>query len=114
MLIENRNVRQEPGLRRRWFEDDGLELVVWEDAAGAVEGFQLCRLEHALTWRRDAGFTHARIDEGDTNPWKNLTPVLVPNGVVPWAEFTEKFRAGSATLEKNLRELVLARLATRA
>ena len=57
MLRENRNVRQEPGHRRRWFEDDGLELIVWLDGADEVEGFQLCRAGRALTWRRDVGFT---------------------------------------------------------
>ena len=111
MLRENRNVRQEPGHRRRWFEDDGLELIVWLDGADEVEGFQLCRAGRALTWRRDVGFTHARVDEGDETPLKNLTPVLVPGTTVPWTDLMADFRAGSATLEAGLRDFVLQRLA---
>ena len=54
MLSEFIGVRQEEvGLRRRWFEDDGMELVVWYDATGAVDGFQILYdrddSEHALT-----------------------------------------------------------------
>ena len=113
MLTENRNVRQEPGHHRRWFEGDGLELIVWQDAHTAVDGFQLCRAGQALTWRRGAGFVHTRVDEGDETPLKNLTPVLVPDGPVPWAELTAQFRAASATLEAGLRELILARLAAK-
>ena len=113
MLTENRHVRQEPGHRRRWFEDDGLELIVWLDAQDGVEGFQLCHSGQALTWRRGQGFTHARVDEGDETPLKNLAPVLVPNGAVPWAGVTEKFRACSGTLEARLRGLILERLSAR-
>ena len=113
MLAENHRVRQEPGHRRRWFEHDGLELIVWLDAQAAVEGFQLCRDGHALTWRRGSGFAHARIDEGDDGPLKNLTPILIPNGAVPWAEVTEEFRSCSDSLEAGLRQLVLGRLAAR-
>ena len=111
MFTENRNVRQEPGHRRRWFEHHGLELIVWLDGAELVEGFQLCRAGRALTWRRDAGFTHARVDEGDETPLKNLTPVLVAGTSVPWAGLIEDFRKSSATLEAGLREFVLQRLA---
>ena len=113
MLAENRQVRQEPDHRRRWFEQDGLELIVWLDGQDGVEGFQLCRAGHALTWRRAAGFAYSRVDEGDETPLKNLTPILVPNGAVPWAELTDVFRTSSATLDSPLRELILARLSAR-
>ena len=39
---EIKKVRQEPGPgSRRWFESDGMDLVVWLDAQGVVNGFQL-------------------------------------------------------------------------
>lgn len=113
VLKENRHVRQEPGKRRRWFEDDELDLIVWLDAQGAVEGFQLCRAARALTWRQGAGFAHGCVDEGDASPLKNLTPIVVPDGPAPWAELLEQFTARSANLEAWLRELILARLAAR-
>lgn len=121
VLVENLYVKQERdlgGARRRWFESDGLELVVWLGAAGGVEGFQLCyerrEGERALTWRAGRGFEHNAIDDGGDDPMKNKTPVLIPVGAVPWAELTELFRLKSERLEPELRALVLARLAARA
>ena len=102
MLVENLHVRQDrpdTSGRRRWFESEGLELVFWFDAHGAVEGFQICYErrggERALTWRAGRGFAHATIDSGDTNPLKNETPVLIPDGEVPWVELTQLFRLRS-------------------
>lgn len=117
MLKEIRHVRQEPlAGHRRWFDDDilPLELIVWYDAANAVEGFQLCYNlgggEHALTWRPEVGFAHNAVDTGSTGPFGNLTPILIPDGAVPWAELTQRFSASATTLEPALRELVGARL----
>jgi hypothetical protein len=118
MLEEYHRVTQEPlaSGRRRWFQDDDRELVVWLDAAGQWEGFQLCyrgsrHQEHALTWRRQGGFSHCRVDAGDSRPDKNLTPVLMPDGAVPWERLRQEFAACSAGLEPALREFIVARLA---
>jgi hypothetical protein len=113
-------VKQERhGGRRRWFESDGLELVVWQDAAGALEGFQLCydlgRGEHALTWRPGAGFVHSAVDSGDNFEGAAVkqTPILVPDGAVPWRELAARFAERSGTIEAQLRELVSTRLAAK-
>ena len=120
MFKEIRNVRQEPTAgRRRWFDDDvlPLELIVWYDAADAVEGFQLCynlgHGEHALTWRPTGGFVHNGVDTGSAGPFANRSPVLVPDGAVPWDEITRRFFGCSDSLEPQLRELVGARLNAR-
>ena len=43
MLVEFPNVKQEGGAnRRRWFQGDGLELIVWYGTAGTPQGFQIC------------------------------------------------------------------------
>lgn len=118
VLKEIRNVKQEKGAgRRRWFDSDGLELVVWENAAGACEGFQLCydlgKGERALTWRPKAGFAHNAVDAGDTTPLKNETPILVPDGAVPWGEIRKLFDERGAGLEAGLRQLVGTHLTAR-
>lgn len=107
-------MKQEPGGgKRRWFEDDGMDLVVWHDEAGAVDGFQILYGrgdgEHALTWRATGGFSHNRVDQGDHLMTK-LSPILVPDGVVPWARITTEFAARSGKLEPALRELVQGKL----
>lgn len=103
--------QERTGGSRRWFESDGFHLVVWYKAAGAVAGFQICydlgAGEHALTWRKDGGLAHDAVDAGDDTPFSNLTPILVPNGAVPWPKLTEAFEKRSGSLETSLRQLVL-------
>lgn len=118
MLQEYGHVKQEPGVagRRRWFQGSGLELIVWLDAAGMPDGFQICYTgtlgrEQALTWRKERGFTHSRVDGGDTRPDKDLTPVLMPDTAVPWKKLRCEFAGGSDGLEPALRDFVTARLA---
>lgn len=118
VLREIRNVKQERGGgRRRWFEAEGMELVVWLDEAGAVAGFQVGydfgRGERALTWRKGEGFAHSVVDTGDTDPLRNEAPILRPDPEVPWAEIARSFEACGAELEPELRELVRWRLAAR-
>lgn len=115
VLREIKNVRQEYGAGpRRWFESDGLELVVWFSPGGAVEGFQLCydfgQGEHALTWRAGSGFTHCEIDAGEATPFKNETPVLTPKGTAPWMELVRGFDRRSAALDADLRAFVREKL----
>lgn len=93
-----------------------MELIVWLDETGRLEGFQICypgagQREHALTWREGSGFSHARVDTGDTRPDKNLTPILVPDGEVPWDRLRADFAAGGAQLEASVRDFVSGRLA---
>lgn len=114
---EFKGVRQEPNGRRRWFEAAQMELVVWLEAGEALAGFQLIYAtpdgERALTWRRGAGFSPSRVDAGDSEVTKNLSPILVPDGSVPWAQIEERFRAQAHSLEPEVREFVLGRLADR-
>jgi hypothetical protein len=117
MFHEIKNVRQEPGPgRRRWFESDQCDLVVWLEPGDRIAGFQLCynfgRGEHALTWRDDAGFAHNAVDSGSASPLKNCTPILVADGQVPWGEVVNCFAARSGSLEPALREFVQAKLQT--
>ncbi len=116
MLSEIPQVRQEPGAgHRRWFEGGGLELIVWYDPNKAPAGFQLCyegsdHQERALTWRPGTGFNHARVDGGDTRPDKNMTPILVKDGPVPWDEIHQQFARHGGNLEPGLRDYVLGAL----
>jgi len=111
MLREIPNVKQELGAgRRRWFESDNLDVIVWLGPSGAVDGFQLCydlgRGAFAVTWRAGLGFAHDEIDEGDATPLKNESPVLRPAGAAPWREILTLFEARSGTLEDTLRALI--------
>jgi len=118
MLEEYKLARQEPGAGlRRWFQGSGFELIVWLGADLRVKGFQLCYegaagQEHALTWREQHGFSHARVDTGDNRPDKDLTPILVvDDGGVPWAKLREDFATDGLGLDPELAAFISARLA---
>ena len=113
MLVELLNVKQEGGAtRRRWFQGDGMELILWFGGNGAPEGFQICYVapdhkERALTWRPDLGFTHEEVKSGGTRPDKNMTPILVKDGSVPWAFVQGEFERRSIRLDPAVRDYVL-------
>ncbi len=93
-----------------------MELIVWLDTDEQPEGFQICytgfgQQEHALTWKRQSGFVHYRVDTGDTRPDKNLTPILVTDGAVPWERLRRDFFEVSEGVDAALRQFVAARLA---
>jgi hypothetical protein len=119
VLTEFPRVKQESGPgRRRWFEDDGMDLIVWYDAARGISGFQICygvgsSRARALTWRRGQGFFHDVVDEGDERPDKNETPILIPDGEVSWEQISKEIVRRGDALEPELRSLIVERLTAR-
>jgi hypothetical protein len=99
---------------RRWFASDDLELIVWLDADAAISGFQLCyktaHAEHALTWTRERSYHHDRIDDGEADPTKNQTPILVADGVIDVAAIRTRFAQCSAAIDPLVRDFVLEKL----
>ncbi len=77
--------RSDGPLQRRWFTDNQLDLYVWEDENGEIVKFQLCYQlagEYAFTWDCDEGFSHHGVDDGESHPSRNATPLLVADGDV--------------------------------
>jgi hypothetical protein len=99
---------------RRWFTDEEFDLIVWFSRQGTPDGFQLCYdrkgHERALTWTEDAGYSHDRIDDGEGNPTKNRSPILVSDGVFPAAEVLRRFEATSSGIESHIRQFVAQKL----
>ncbi|HLL71265.1 MAG TPA: hypothetical protein VK363_07520 [Pyrinomonadaceae bacterium] len=62
MLREIGYIKQSPGqLFRRWFNDELLDLFVWQEEGGRITGFQLCfdkdTDERALSYSEAAGYS---------------------------------------------------------
>ena len=112
MFREFEGVRQEPGGRRRWFESDGLDLVVWY-GPGGISGFQLLysspRGDRALTWRRGERWSHHAVDAGDRLLGK-LSPVLATCDDPPDPALAERFAARAASLEPEITSVVSEQL----
>ena len=100
--------------KRTWMSDDYLDLIVWYETSNAIHGFQLCYGkpddERALTWLKNRGFGHTKIDSGEDAPEANRTPILLPDGTFPHEQVTREFRLRSEQLPKSLRSFVLAKL----
>lgn len=118
MLKECHDVRQiEDETPRRWFSDEYFDLIVWHDDADDISAFQLCydlaRHPRALHWRREAGFAHYRVDDGENRPGKiKATPILTKNGVCDAMRVAERFREESQELEPRIAQFVYATLLT--
>src|SRR5512146_1870967 len=88
MLSEIAAVRQDqPGLLRRWFQDDYFDLFVWLTPQGALRAFQLAyertRRERVLEWSSEHGFGHHRVDSGEQPLRSSMTPLLLRGGACP-------------------------------
>jgi hypothetical protein len=98
---------------RQWLSDDYFDLVVWYTSSGAIHGFQLCydkpQSERALTWISSGGFSHKRVDDGESG-WGNQTPILVPDGSFPADMVVAEFRRRGTALPAELRDLVLDKI----
>ncbi len=115
MLTEVKEVRQiEDEGPRRWFTDSYFDLILWYEEDGDIEGFQLCydktEDERALTWRRESGYSHERIDDGETPGRMKMTPVLVPDGTFDVNTIARRFREEAWDLDPLVSEFVYKKL----
>ena len=111
MLKEYINVRQFPEGYRRLFQDDYFDLFIWYDHQdGEIIGFQLVYNKynnpHSLTWSKDLGYSHNKIDDGEDSCLFNNTPILVNNGLFKDLSVRDKFEKTSINLEKSLRDFI--------
>ncbi|OQX23675.1 MAG: hypothetical protein BWK80_24760 [Desulfobacteraceae bacterium IS3] len=116
MLYEIRNIRQNEGEpRRRWFIDDYFDLVVWLNDNEEIQGFQLCynksKNQHALTWHRDTGYMHNRVDSGEDKPGKPKgIPILVTDGFFDYEQIADLFKRESKYIDDNISELIYKKI----
>jgi len=116
MFSEISNVSQIKGEpKRKWFTDKDLELIIWLDENGKIIGFQLCyeteKESRAVTWLENAGYSHARIDEGeDRLPHHKATPILIPGGIFDKKTIEERFASSSSGLPKEIARFISKKL----
>ena len=109
---------------RRWFTDNHFDLIVWYDdpptpnavpgAMSELRGFQLCYdktgAERALTWTRQHGFQHSRIDSGEVPGHAKMSPVIVANGEFSKDEVAESFLKEAKEMDPALARFVYSAL----
>jgi hypothetical protein len=115
MLKEIPRVQQIPGENaRRWFFSHEQDLLVWYNESGEPIAFQLCygkyHDEHALRWKSGRGFTHDRVDDGESAGIGKEAPILISDGAFPASEVLKRFLELSSSLPSDLVQFVAARL----
>lgn len=98
---------------RRWFSDDEMDLIVWSGEDGVLNGFELCYdksgRERAFVWRRGGALSHFTVDDGESTPLRNDTPILKEGGGAgDRAKVLADFRVRAARLERAIAERVCA------
>jgi hypothetical protein len=111
MLREISAVRQDRAdLHRRWFQDEYFDLFVWVAPDGDIAAFQLAYdrggKERVLSWDRDAGYLHRRVDSGEESVFQKMTPLLTGAGRFPRLAVMAQFDARSSGLEEGIRRFV--------
>src|SRR5919197_6045866 len=105
MLAELNHARQAAGERyRRWFMDDYFDLIVWYDPDDEIYGFQLCYdkpgRERVITWKKDAGFSHEAVDDGEGRPGKyKMSPIIRRDGRGDGVKIARDFTRRSRSLD---------------
>jgi hypothetical protein len=115
MLREILALRQDnPRLRRRWFQDEFFDLYTWQTALGTLVRFQLCYdvrgRERALTWSKERGFSHNKVDSGDEFAGQPMTPLLVAAGKFPHRVVRTRFLREAGPLDHAIRDFVLDKM----
>ncbi|MFZ5562722.1 MAG: hypothetical protein ACOZBW_01615 [Thermodesulfobacteriota bacterium] len=118
MLYEIKKVSQHPGEpRRRWFFDHEIDLTVWFDPAGKIESFQLCYDKpgdpHALSWSRDGGYGHHRVDDGEDGGGAGKgIPILLADGRFDSQRIAGLFDRKSRDIPRYIARFVSVRIAS--
>jgi len=105
-------VKQIPGEpRRRWFEDNYFDLLVWENESGQIVQFQLSydkrHNQRSLIWKEQIGYTHNKVDDGENKPGKyKAAPILVEDGVFDFGIIAEKFMLKSKDIDTQISTFV--------
>jgi hypothetical protein len=115
-LTELADVQQQPrGPRRRWFRSANEDLIVWYAHNGSIVGFQFCYdrrgTERALTWKKDQGYSHDRVDDGEAVGLAHKrTPILVADGEFNADTVLQVFMEAAHTMPRDIVDFVSAKL----
>ena len=115
MLKEIPNTRQHPGEPlRRWFCSHEQDLYVWHNENGEIVSFQLCyskhHNEHALYWKTEAGFSHLRVDDGESGGLSSNTPILLADGTFDSNAVLSSFLNLASVIPPDVVEFVATRI----
>ena len=116
MLYEIKGVSQDSTTyKKRWFFDHVIDLLIWSDIKNEIAGFQLCydklKNPHALTWFKDKGYRHNRIDfREDKIGRRRGSPILMADGKFEGDRIAEDFYRQSRNIDKWISKFVYEKI----
>lgn len=117
-LTELKSTPQVAGeFRRRWFSSADMDLIVRYDPDDSIDGFELYYDknldEHVITWRKNSGFKHWAVDDGEQKPVLEFkqAPMLMPDGQVDRRRIESLFDQSCTNLPAGIVALVRQKLA---
>jgi hypothetical protein len=116
MLKEITSVTQFDGEpKRRWFEDENFDLIMWQNDAEEIVGFELYydkfTDQHAMRWEKPAKYAHYRVDEGENKAGKQKSsPILISDRDFDGEKIAHLFKAESRELDKKISRFVFDKI----
>jgi len=114
MLAEISLKQQEDQMVKCWFQDDYFDLFTWQNETSQITSFQLCydRLnnERVISWDNERGFGHHRVDDGESSPHKNMSPVFIKEEGFLYHEVMSRFLESSTQINQEIRSFVQEKL----
>jgi len=106
-------LQQDGKLTKRWFNCQSADLFSWHNDKELVR-FEFCydkhRNEHALTWQRDVGFTHARVDDGEGPASSKSSPILIVDRNIDSDYIYVRFKELSDKIDFEIRLFIMRKL----
>ena len=114
MLREIRGVRQTPGhLFCRWFNDELLDLFVWQEEGGRITGFQLCfdkdTAERALTYSEASGYLLEDV-QAEESSLDMGSPVLANVSTLPFPRLLAQLAERGAGIDPRVLRYVTEKI----
>ncbi|OUD13896.1 hypothetical protein [Thioflexithrix psekupsensis] len=115
MLKEITVHRQDESDRiKRWFQNSYFDLFTWQDLNGDILSFQLCYdrrgRERVISWDARHGFEHSCIDDGESMPNRNMTPVFGQDALFSDQHVVQAFENASCGIDPEIGQFVLKQL----
>jgi hypothetical protein len=116
MLYEIKSIsKSEDGLKRRWFFDTTMDLLIWLDAADRVVGIQLCydkdKSPRAVTWFQKEGYQHNSVDLGeDKRGRRGGSPIMGSDDVFDAPMVAEQFKKLGENIDPAIYEITYEKL----
>ena len=116
MMYRITDAKEYDGDRRiKWFTDEYFDLVIWLGDDDTIVAFQLVydreRHPHALTWDKDNGYLHEKVDDGDRGGRMKMTPILLPDGIFRSDDVAEEFLKRSREIDPAVADFVYGKIA---